>query len=192
MSKAPAHHEDTRNIVIPSPTEVEAARVRSRLTDAKLDNFLTEFPIDEHYYTKTPLKDDSTCRPHKTKIYVYTKIFHSGFRLLVPPEAVKILHYYGLALAQIQSNSWSMILAFIVFFWRLGTTLSIDLFRRLYMLNKANSSIKSIPKSGWYFFNKQPQAFEMLSRKRNKVPPWLHKFLFMGRNDMKPMPLVNV
>ncbi|KAJ4954468.1 hypothetical protein NE237_011251 [Protea cynaroides] len=152
-------------IAIPSPTEVEVTGIENKLSKEMLNNLLAMFLINENYYTRIPSEGETACKPHRTEMCVYTKFLWSGFKLPIFPETMKILKYYSLTPAQVQANSWSMILAFNVYFHKLKKEPYVDLFKRIHMLNKAKLFNKEILKSGWYFFNKRPNEFDILSKK---------------------------
>lgn len=80
----------------------------------------------------------------------YIDQFKVGLSLLIFPFLMEILDFYGIALAQKQTNRIRVIVDFYLHFLEKGTAPTVALFRTLFLFKMTS------PK-GWFFFSSHGQ-----------------------------------
>ncbi|KAK9128730.1 hypothetical protein Syun_017527 [Stephania yunnanensis] len=109
--------------------------VNPRVIEYIADDYCIRLP----YRCGVALPLERTCNVSKD-LYVFKAPLLGGFRLPPQPFIFELFFSYEVHPVQITRNSWKLVSYFIVQWTRLGLPLSVNIFRRIFLLRKSDGN----------------------------------------------------
>ena len=169
----------------PAPAIARPFHALKEKCSLKIDvfsKFKDRFQFPEGTRARLPRKGEKACAFTHGEVCFYEAVFSCGLRFPVHPFIMELLHYLNLALGQLMTNSWRIVISCMVIWMTIadGDMIAINEFVHLYRLKESK-------KFGYYEFVPWNRKSRLIVDLSSSFHYWKSRYFFVSGDDWETL-----